>query len=108
MSILSTKILLAVNGSKEAYLSARAAVDIARLSGSELHLVHVEEHPPHLLADYGPFVYTDTEAIQTVVERAERQAREVLNKQVARVKDIVGTISQSYFRQGIQTKRLLD
>ena len=34
------------------------------------------------------------------MERAEREAREVLNKQVAHIKDIGGTVSQSYFRQG--------
>ena len=41
MSIFPTKILLATDGSKEASLAARTAVDLADKTASELHVVFV-------------------------------------------------------------------
>ena len=41
MSIFPTKILLATDGSEEATLAARTAADIAKNTGSKLHLVYV-------------------------------------------------------------------
>ena len=45
MSIFPTKILLATDGSSEAELATRTAVDLARMSDSELHVVYVEDTP---------------------------------------------------------------
>ena len=41
MSIFPTKILLATDGSTEAQLAARTAVDLSQKTDSELHLIHV-------------------------------------------------------------------
>ena len=41
MSIFPTRVLLATEGSEEAELALRAAADLARATGSELHIVHV-------------------------------------------------------------------
>ena len=41
MSIFPTKILLATDGSTEAELAARTAVDLCQKTDSELHLIHV-------------------------------------------------------------------
>jgi hypothetical protein len=41
MSIFPTKILLATDGSSEARLAARTAVDLAQKTDSEVHLIHV-------------------------------------------------------------------
>ena len=41
MSIFPTKILLATDGSSEAQLAARTAVDLSQKTDSELHLIHV-------------------------------------------------------------------
>jgi hypothetical protein len=46
MSIFPTNILLATDGSEEAELAARTAVDLAGKTGSELHVVHVLVMPP--------------------------------------------------------------
>jgi nucleotide-binding universal stress UspA family protein len=45
MSIFPTKILLATDGSEEATLAARTAVDLAQKTGSELHVVHARPLP---------------------------------------------------------------
>ena len=41
MSIFPTKILLATDGSKEAELAAETASELAKRTGSELHVLHV-------------------------------------------------------------------
>ena len=41
MSIFPTKILLATDGSTEAELAARTAVDLSQKTDSELHVIHV-------------------------------------------------------------------
>ena len=41
MSIFPTKILLATDGSSEARLAARTAVELAQKTDSEVHLIHV-------------------------------------------------------------------
>jgi len=61
MSIFPTKILLATDGSAEAQLAATTAADLAKSTGSELHVVHVGEFLPTILAQ--------TEAEPTRIER---------------------------------------
>ena len=41
MSIFPTKILLATDGSSEAQVAARAAVELTQKTDSELHAIHV-------------------------------------------------------------------
>ena len=41
MSIFPTNILLATDGSSEAELAARTVIDLAKKTGSKLHVVHV-------------------------------------------------------------------
>ncbi len=41
MSIFPTTVLLATDGSEEASLATRVAVEMSEKTGSELHLVHV-------------------------------------------------------------------
>ena len=41
-----TKILLATDGSEDADLAARAAIDLSEKGGSELHVVHVWHDVP--------------------------------------------------------------
>ena len=48
MNRFPTKILLATDGSENTAQAAKAAVDIARRRGSEIHLIHVwhDVHTP--------------------------------------------------------------
>jgi len=48
MSISTARILLATDGSGEASLAEEAAVDLARGTGSELHVVYVVSTVPEL------------------------------------------------------------
>jgi nucleotide-binding universal stress UspA family protein len=40
MNVFPTRILLATDGSKDAVLAARAAADLSKATGAELHLVY--------------------------------------------------------------------
>jgi len=93
MSIFPTKILLATDGSEEADLAAEAAVDLARKTGSELHVVHV-----HFWASESAL---DPEGFDPAVRK------EVLGRARKRLEDLVGKIETlgeavegSYLRVG--------
>jgi nucleotide-binding universal stress UspA family protein len=92
MSIFPAKILLATDGSGEAASAANTAIDMANLSGSELHVVHIEEHPTYLLANYGSFAYLDAHWLQTVLEETHIRARKNLDEQVGSIEGAGGTV----------------
>jgi nucleotide-binding universal stress UspA family protein len=53
MSIFPTKILLATDGSEEAELATTTAISLAKVSASELHVLHVGPGLPlYELPDY--------------------------------------------------------
>ena len=88
MSIFPTKILLATDGSKEAELAATTATDLAKSTGSELHVLYVGEAAnPYVDAveragDEPVNLRLDTE----LKRQFERQAREVLDVEAERVR----------------------
>jgi nucleotide-binding universal stress UspA family protein len=88
MSVLPSRILLATDGSEDAALATRAAVDISRKSGSELHLVHIWRNVP------SPYAHS------FVKRELQRQGQEVLDKQAKRIEDDGGRISGMHLRQG--------
>ncbi len=102
MSIFPTRILLATDGSKEADLATRTAIDLAQKTGSELHVVHVFG-----IAPIGPPVYpeaTDLQAEAFEVEAEERiseqRAREVLDAEVGKVRSAGGTVVEAHLMEG--------
>ena len=97
MSIFPTKILLATDGSREAELAATTAVDLANGTNSELHVIHVGEFLPTLLA-------------QTEVEPAqlEREAQQLLDDQVRRLEDAGGTVKEAHLRLGRADEEIVD
>ncbi len=93
MSIFPTKILLATDGSEEAELAARTAVDLAGKTSSELHVVYVHTLPPETL--HAP-PSLDTEAW----EEFERRGRARLDELVGRLEASEGTVAGAHFRIG--------
>jgi nucleotide-binding universal stress UspA family protein len=81
VSIFPTKVLLATDGSKEADLAAQTAVDLARKTGSELHVVHVLYWASESALDPEGF------------DPAVRE--EVRGKATRRLEDLVGKIETS-------------
>jgi nucleotide-binding universal stress UspA family protein len=97
MSIFPTRILLATDGSAEAELAATTAADLAKSTGSELHVVHVGELRPTFLA-------------QTEVEPAqlEREAQLLLDEQVRRVEGAGSPVKEAHLRLGRADEEIVD
>jgi nucleotide-binding universal stress UspA family protein len=92
MSLFSGSILLATDGSEEAELAAGVAVGLARSSGAELHLVHVK-----LLPITPP--YPEVLDWRDDLERADREARELLDEQVKKVEEAGGAVAGTHLRE---------
>ena len=88
MGVLPSRILLATDGSADAALATRAAVDISRRSESELHLVHIWRDVP------SPYAHS------FVKRELERQGQEVLDNQAKRIEEDGGRIAGMHLRQG--------
>ena len=97
MSIFPTTILLATDGSREAELAATTAADLAKSTGSELHVLHVGELWPTFLA-------------QTEVEPAQhqREAQELLDEQVRRVEGAGSPVKEAHLRMGRADEEIVD
>ena len=96
MSIFPTRILLATDGSEEAALAAKTAVDIAQQTGSELHVVHARFMLPW--TDYSA---TETSTSSTVdVEEIGKRVRRWLEEQVERIEAEGGKGAQAHLRLG--------
>jgi nucleotide-binding universal stress UspA family protein len=91
MSIFPTRILLATDGSKEAALAARTAVDLADKTNSELHIVCVH-HLPQV-----PYAY-DERYPEPESPGGEQQA--LLERQVRSVEEAGGTVAGAHLREG--------
>jgi nucleotide-binding universal stress UspA family protein len=105
MSIFPTRILLAIDGSSEAELATRTAVDLGQKTDSELHVIHVVD-----VASI-PVLYPDATDPQRVElpdpileeeleRRSEQQGREVLDEEVERVRSAGGTVVQAHLMMG--------
>ena len=100
MSLFSGSILLATDGSEEAELAARAAVELAKSTGAELHLVHIK-----LLPITPP--YPEVLDWREDLERAEREARELLDEQVKKVEDAGGTDAEAHLREELPAEEIV-
>jgi nucleotide-binding universal stress UspA family protein len=94
VKIFPAKILLATDGSEEAELAARTAIDLAESTGTELHVVYVERLP-NFLDGPGTIGYD-----HLLYEKYEQEAREVLRKLVWRVQVAGGTVAGTHLRMG--------
>lgn len=88
MNRFPTKILLATDGSEDTAQATKAAVDIAKRSGSELHLIHIwhDVHTPHAHA--------------FVKRELRQQGREILDEEVKRIGEMGETVTRSHLREG--------
>jgi nucleotide-binding universal stress UspA family protein len=93
--LLGTKVLLATDGSEEAELATRAAVEVAEGTASELHVVYVEPLPDFMKNSHGTPGY-DRELYKMI----EEEARATLRKLTWRVKVARGTVTEAHLRMG--------
>jgi nucleotide-binding universal stress UspA family protein len=103
MSIFPTKILLAADGSEEAALATRTAIDIADKTDSELHVVvvglsagYVGMGPPEIADIPGP-----------PQEELNEEARRLLDAQLKQIEAAGGTVAQAHLRVGRPDEEIL-
>src|SRR5215213_11708195 len=100
--LLGTKMLLATDGSEEAELATRAAIELAEGTASELHVVYVEPLPEFMKnGDSTPGYDRD------LYEMIEKRARETLRKLTWRVKVAGGTVADAHLRTGAVAEEIV-
>jgi nucleotide-binding universal stress UspA family protein len=102
MSIFPTKILLATDGSREAQLAATTAADLAKSTGSELHVLHVGEAANPYAEGVG---LAGAEAVPSRLGaelggQFEQQARDLLEAEAERVRAAGGAAAQAHLSMG--------
>ncbi len=99
---LPGRILLALDGSREAASATRAAIEIANATGSELHILFVL--PTQELMGYlGPEVTGEI-----VLERAKRRAREFVDKKAERIEANGGKIKDAHLAFGKPDEKIVN
>ena len=97
MSIFPTKILLATDGSQDAELAATTAVNLAKTTGSELHVVSVFPGPEYVHPSYETHF---PDAAERLRREAREERQEVLDERVERIRESGGSVAQTHIREG--------
>ena len=90
------KIMLATDGLENTALAARAAADLAKGGGAELHVVHVWHTVPSPRFD---------SAIRGGLEDA---GRETLEEQVRSIEEVDGTVAGAHLREGRAAEAIVE
>lgn len=96
VSVIPKKVLLATDGSEDAALATRAAVDIANGAGAELHVVHAWHSVPS--SRFEGFIRTEL----------GREARRLLDDQVSKIEASGGVVAGAHLRYGPLVEEILD
>jgi nucleotide-binding universal stress UspA family protein len=112
MSIFPTKILLTTDGSSEAELAARTAVDLSQQTNSELHVIHVWDIATTALlypeaTDAEGVELPDPILVEDLERSAEQRGREVLDAEVERVRSAGGTVAQAHLMMGVAAREII-
>jgi nucleotide-binding universal stress UspA family protein len=106
MSIFPTKILLATDGSGEASLALTTAADMARSTGSELHVAFV--FPTTVQRPFpSPVTSRPREMLERELEEAMQQAQHFLDEQVERVKEEGVSVAEAHLVRGRPERELV-
>ncbi len=97
MSIFPTKILLATDGSKDAWLATNTAIGLAMVTRSELHVVNV-----------GVVAPAPPKPLNVEPARAEQEARRLLEEEVTNIENVGGTVAESHLRMGDAAQEIVD
>jgi nucleotide-binding universal stress UspA family protein len=104
MSTFPTKILLATDASKDATKAAQIASDLANVSGSELHVLHIGNMKDFHVAPGAEQSFSPrTAPLGEVREKAEKR----LDEAVKQVEQAGGTVTQSHLRMGDPDEEIL-
>src|SRR5215211_9322542 len=97
MTIFPTRILFASDGSEDSELAATTAVALAKVTGSELHVLHVAPAFP----DYFESIVHETGP-------TEREGRRILDEQVNKIENVGGAVAESHLRRGGAAEKVIE
>ncbi|HEX2728172.1 MAG TPA: universal stress protein [Rubrobacteraceae bacterium] len=100
MGYFPTKILLATDGSEDAAVARRAAIDLAGRSGSELHVVHAFEFIP-------PREYMSVALRLRSPSEFTHHGQRVLDEQVEHIEEAGGVVAGAYLIMGSPVDQIL-
>src|SRR5215208_4473838 len=102
MTDFPTRILLASDNSEDASFAAHTAVNLANRTGSELHVVYVEEVPRRFPAseptNFEELI--DPEFEDKMRQHAKATASQLLEELVQKIKEAGGEIEQAHAKFG--------
>ena len=104
MSYFPTKILLATDASKDAAKAAQMASEIAKNSGSELHVLHIGNVKDFHVA---PGAEQSFSPRTTPLGEIQEQAQERLEEAVRQVEEAGGTVAEAHLRMGAPDEEIL-
>ena len=97
MSTFPTKILLATDASEDATKAAQMASDIANISGSELHVLHIGNLKDFHIA---PGAEQSFSGRSGTLGEIREKAEKTLDEAAKQVEQVGGTVAQSHLRMG--------
>ena len=106
MSIFPTRILLATDSSGNVTQAREVAVQLSKVTGSELHLIYVGEdaYSATLIypetTDPGEVAREDPVLMKRLQRQFEQMSRRVLETEAEKVREAGGTITQAHLRMG--------
>lgn len=100
MDVFPHTLLLAVDGSPDAALAARAAVQIAGASGAELHVVHVWQVAASAFPTLGLDAPARAYEAYNLYEIYEAEGRALLAEQAERIAGTGVTVAGTHLRMG--------
>jgi nucleotide-binding universal stress UspA family protein len=95
MSIFPTKILLATDSSQESNLALSTAIDLAKSTNSQLHVVTVAPSNPDPAYALHEAAY-GLENYEQASEAIGKEAQEILDNQVRKIEEAGGTVQEAY------------
>jgi nucleotide-binding universal stress UspA family protein len=109
VGIYPARILLAIDGSGEAELATRRAVDLANTTGSELHLVFVGQLPNFLMKVKDPnVVIFDRLGIDRMLyDEIEQESLQILWRLSWQVKLSGGGVAGAHLRMGNVAEQIM-
>jgi nucleotide-binding universal stress UspA family protein len=97
---LPSRILLATDGSKDAELAAKATVDLSKITGAQLHVVHAWRPLPHYAyPSFAPEEYHPPH---------EEGARKVLAEQLEQMDEAGGVVAGAHLVVGRAADTIID
>jgi nucleotide-binding universal stress UspA family protein len=103
LAMYPTKILLATDGSKESTPAVRTAVELAKSTDSELHVVHAISTVPQ--RPY-PRHYERAKS-EDILQRTRVAALVLLDEKMRQTEKMGGNVADSYYREGDPVKEVL-